>query len=275
MSLDPHIRTALIEAVRRVSVAEILPRFRNLAPDQIASKSAPDDLVTEADRAAEAAIAAAVADILPGALVVGEEATAAAPALPARLADAGTAVIIDPVDGTWNYAHGLSVFGVILSVMQGGRTVFGLHYDPINDDWIEAALGEGTWLVRDSRHRLTLPPRPPRLASELFGLIPVWLFPPETRDAMIMAQTHFGRTGSLRCSCHEYRLLAQGSVDFLLSATAKPWDHAAGVLLATEAGGTARMLDGSDWRPGISKGPLLVARDEATSEAVGAVFSAM
>ncbi|MFD1881686.1 inositol monophosphatase family protein [Paracoccus pacificus] len=268
MTLSDAERSALIEAVRRAARDHVLPRFRALSPADIATKSAADDLVTAADLAAEASLTQAVAHIFPGALVVGEEAAAADPVLPSRIADADLTVIIDPVDGTWNYANGLSVFGMILSVVRDGRTVFGIHYDPLNDDWVEAGLGTGAWLQHNGRHPLRLAPRPPRPASELFGMIPIWLFDADRRKAMFAAERQLARVGSLRCSCHEYRLLAQGSVDFLLSATAKCWDHAGGVLITTEAGGAAEMLDGSAYRPGESQGSLLAARDRATLEAV-------
>lgn len=273
MILSDAERTALIEAVRTAARDHVLPRFRALAPAEIATKTAADDLVTAADLAAEASLTDAVAGIFPGALVVGEEAAAADPDLPSRLAGAEVAVILDPVDGTWNYANGLSVFGMILSVVREGRTVFGLHYDPLNDDWVEAGLGTGAWLHHKGRHPLRLAPRPPRPARELFGMIPIWLFDADRRAAMFEAERRLARVGSLRCSCHEYRLLAQGSVDFLLSASAKPWDHAAGVLIATEAGGRAEMLDASAYRPGSSQGSLLAARDQSTLEAVRALIA--
>ncbi|MDO5647627.1 inositol monophosphatase family protein [Paracoccus sp. (in: a-proteobacteria)] len=272
MTLSDTERSALIAAVRDAARTHILPRFRSLSPSDIASKSAPDDLVTAADLASEAALTDAARTILPGCVVVGEEAAAADPALPSRLMYADTAVIIDPVDGTWNFAQGLSTFGVILSVMRGGQTVFGLHYDPLNDDWIWAGLGQGAWLDRSTQgggtHRLTLPQAAPRPASALFGMLSPWLFDASKRSAAIAAQTQFARTAALRCSCHEYRLLVQGSVDFLLSATAKPWDHVAGVLLTAEAGGVSAMLDGSDYIPGISEGTLINARNAGELETI-------
>lgn len=262
MTLAEPERAALIASVRRAARELILPHFRALAPDQIRWKSGIDDLVTAADLAAEAAISADARQILPGALIVGEEATAADPSLPARIADADLAVIIDPIDGTWNFANGLSVFGVILAVTSRGRTVFGMLYDPLNDDWIEATLGHGAWYHRHGRHRLMQPAETP---ADPAGLISPWLFPEPRRKAVFEALPRFRRVDNLRCSCHEYRLLAQGGTDFMLSALAKPWDHAAGVLIAQETGALARMLDGGDYLPGTSDGPILVARDQATA----------
>ena len=155
MSLSPDLEEALIALVRRVAKSEILPRFRRLPDSDIRSKSAPDDLVTEADERAEAAMSAAVAQMMPEALVIGEEAVSADPTILAGLAEAERAVIIDPVDGTWNFAKGLATFGVVLAVAERGETVFGLLYDPVMDDWVMANRGGGTWYCRpDAAPRL-------------------------------------------------------------------------------------------------------------------------
>ena len=129
MSLTSEQVDALIQIVRDVAAKEVRPLFRNLDTSDIDSKSAPDDLVTVADRAAELAIAAAVAKLLPDAEIVGEEAVSADAAILDRVGQ-GQVVVIDPIDGTWNFAHGLSTYGVILAVVEDGETVFGMLYDP-------------------------------------------------------------------------------------------------------------------------------------------------
>jgi len=72
-----------------------------------------------------------------------------------------------------------------------------------------------------------------------------------------------GQATPLRCSCHEYRLLAQGAAEFVLSDRLNPWDHAAGVLICQRAGGVARMLDGRAYDTSITDGVLLCAGSEA------------
>ena len=74
MTVDDVTTTALVERVRDVARTEIMPQFRRLSPGDIDAKSGPDDLVTVADRAAEAALAAALVPLFPGAEMVGEEA---------------------------------------------------------------------------------------------------------------------------------------------------------------------------------------------------------
>ncbi len=134
--MTPAQQAALINLVRRAARAEIMPRFRNLAQGDITTKSGPHDLVTEADHQAEAMIARGLQRMFPHALIIGEEAVAAKPSLREDVSAAELAIIIDPVDGTWNFAHGLPLFGVIIAVTRFGRPVLGLLYDPVADDWI-------------------------------------------------------------------------------------------------------------------------------------------
>ena len=101
----------ILETVRGTAKREIMPRFRALSETDISTKSAPDDLVTAADQAAEARITKRLKKAFPNTLIFGEEAVAANPSLRGQLADAELAIIIDPEDGTWNYARGLALFG--------------------------------------------------------------------------------------------------------------------------------------------------------------------
>src|SRR4051794_14753313 len=90
--------------LRDASRAEILPRFRNLAHGAVRMKTGPLDLVTEADEAAERRIEAGLRREFPGCVVIGEEAASADPSLLAELAGAELAFVVDPIDGTANFA---------------------------------------------------------------------------------------------------------------------------------------------------------------------------
>lgn len=134
--------------LRDAAKVEILPRFRRLDASQIRQKSEAIDLVTEADEAAEAFIKREVMAILPEATFIGEEGVAADPSLINKLADAELAIIVDPIDGTANYAAGMPLFGVMAAVVANGETVAGILYDPMGDDWVMAERGGGAWLRR-------------------------------------------------------------------------------------------------------------------------------
>ena len=131
----------VLDAVRATAKAVILPRFRHLAATEVDRKSGYDDLVTVADTEAEAMIRDLLARTWPQAQVTGEEGVAADPQMRAAMAGSGWKVIVDPIDGTWNFAKGLATFGVIAAVAETGRLDYGLLYDPLGDDWIEARAG--------------------------------------------------------------------------------------------------------------------------------------
>lgn len=258
MTLTDAQADALIEAVRAAARDEIMPRFRNLDASDIDTKTGPQDLVTIADREAERAITEAARAILPGALIVGEEAAADDPSLTGKLADAETAVIIDPVDGTWNFARGLAVFGVILAVRMQGETVFGLLYDPVLDDWVMGRKGQGAWYCRPGAAPLRLAGPKPKPKAESILLTPLDVYPAADQPAIAARFPAYGQANSLRCSCHEYRLFAQGHVDAIVSPDAKPWDHAAGVLIAQECGHVVRDGGVPGYDPAAARLPLVV-----------------
>jgi fructose-1,6-bisphosphatase/inositol monophosphatase family enzyme len=126
---------SLLSGLLREAVeADIMPRFRNLAPADIAENTSSIDLVTEADLMAEKRITRALRERFPGVLVVGEEACEADKSLMPALADADLAFVVDPVDGTYNFASGLPIFGTILAVVVRGETVGGIIHDPVLGD---------------------------------------------------------------------------------------------------------------------------------------------
>ncbi|SBS35204.1 Inositol-1-monophosphatase [Marinomonas aquimarina] len=260
--LSPEKKLAIIETVREVAKQEILPRFRALSEDAIDTKSGFDDLVTVADLAAENAMTEHFKKMIPEALVVGEEAVAADESVLKHLDSSALVIIIDPIDGTWNYANGLATFGVLIAASFQGETIFGLLYDVVNDDWIEASKGEGAWYVKPNhvRHQLQLSEAPSD--ENLVGIYSPFLFKDiEQRKQAAITQAQYARVLSMRCSCHEYRTLLGNNVDFFISPKPNSWDHAAGLLAFQEAGGMVAMLDGSVYRPSVRKGMIVAARN--------------
>ncbi|MEM1236483.1 MAG: inositol monophosphatase [Pseudomonadota bacterium] len=273
MPLAPDARHALIQAVRDAAKAEIIPRFRRLDDRDVQTKSGALDLVTEADTCAEAAIRKSIATILPGARVVGEEGVATDPAELDQIGLPGVTVVVDPVDGTWNFARGLALFGTILAVIEDGETVFGLLYDPLADAWIEAAKGEGSWyVVGENRTRLTLGAPPP--LAEMTGLHSAYGLTPSQWAASAALQPRFGRVTSLRASLWDYRLQITGGAGFCLNRYLNVWDHAAGVLALTEAGGYAALLDGRPYDPALREGYLLTAQSKSLWDQIAPDFAA-
>src|SRR5947207_2016514 len=109
--------------MRETAAAEVLPRFRNLTKQDIREKR-PGDIVTVADVASEQRLASGLAKILPGVPVVGEEAVEADPGLLDLIGRRGESCwIVDPLDGTANFAAGKDQFAVIVCLVQDGATV--------------------------------------------------------------------------------------------------------------------------------------------------------
>jgi fructose-1,6-bisphosphatase/inositol monophosphatase family enzyme len=258
---DSHV-DMLADLLSETAKAEIMPRFRRLEKGSVRRKTSRDDLVTEGDIAAERAISKVLRQRYPGALIVGEESVNDNPALLHGLADADLAFIVDPIDGTFNFASGLPLFCVMLAVTVKGETVAGIIHDPVGGDWVLATLGGGSF-ARDAAGALA----PTRVAdpvpvSEMTGALS-WQFLAEPDRSRVAANyTRCLAPMNYRCVAHEYRLLAQGHADFGLYTSLMPWDHLAGTLIHAEAGGHVAKLDGTPYRPGdASDGRLLAAPD--------------
>lgn len=252
--------------LRAAAKAEIMPRFRRLDPAGVRQKSEAIDLVTDADEAAEAWIRQAVADRFPGAVFIGEESVAADPGLLGRLPGADTAIIIDPIDGTANYAAGMPLFGTMAAVVRNGETVAGILYDPLGDDFVLAETGAGAWHHLSDGNELRLKAADPVPLERMVGTASAGFLPKEVRGTVMGNLAKVRMVASYRCAAHEYRSLAGGHWHFTMFNKLLPWDHLAGTLIAQEAGCYAARFDGSAYKPEHSSGGLLLAPDRASWE---------
>jgi fructose-1,6-bisphosphatase/inositol monophosphatase family enzyme len=254
--------------MREAAETEILPRFRQLGAGTVRMKTGPLDLVTDADEAAERLITAGIGRLFPGAVVVGEEATAADPDLLTRIADADLAFVVDPVDGTANFAAGLPLFGVMAAAMVRGEIVASVIHDPIGGDGALALRGEGAWMEQPSGARADLRVAEAAPLGQMTGAINWRYLPEPERARMLAALPRFATTWDYRNAAHEYRLLAQGFAHVALFARMMPWDHAPGWLIHREAGGYSARLDGSPYTPTETRGGIILAPDRDSWEAV-------
>jgi fructose-1,6-bisphosphatase/inositol monophosphatase family enzyme len=262
-SISPQHRLVILDAARRAGREQVMPRFRMLADHEISTKSGPADLVTLADTMAEAQMIAEISAAWPEALVAGEEAVAADETLRDKMATAEWAVVIDPVDGTWNYAKGLALFGMIIAVLHRGVPVFGLLFDPVLDDWVEASVDAPATIATAAGPSRVLRSSPETRIGRMNGYVTLGLFPRAMKERIVQGFPDFARVTSLRCACHEYRMVAQGHAEFAISGPKPhPWDHAAGVLAVQGAGGVARMIDGRPYDASIVRGVVLAAASQ-------------
>jgi fructose-1,6-bisphosphatase/inositol monophosphatase family enzyme len=259
---------AVADILRTTAQAEILPRFRNLSADAIRTKSSQLDLVTDADEAAERVIEAELLRRFPGALVVGEEGVSRNASVLDGLGDAELAVILDPVDGTLNFASGLPLFGVMAAVAIKGEIVCGVILDPISDDWAMAVRGEGAWIQRPDGSASPLQVASSVPLSQMAGNVSWRYLPEDLRPVVTGNLPKVAMAADLRCAAHTYRQIAAGYLHFSFSSSVMPWDHAAGWLIHREAGGYTAHFDGSPYRPVNRGGGLISAPDKETWQAV-------
>ena len=260
---------ALLAEVAR---AEIMPRFRRLGAGAIRTKSGPLDLVTDADEAAERAIAAGLRRLFPGCTVIGEEAASADMALLGAIATAELCFVVDPIDGTANYAAGLPLFGSMAAVVRRGEVVAAIIHDPVGHDTALALRGEGAWTEAEDASRTDLRVAAPVPVPEMSGAVS-WRYMPEGRRQTVCRNLpRLGANFDLRCAAHQYRLLAGGHCHHMVFNRLLPWDHAPGWLLHREAGGYSARFDGSEYAPADATGGLICTPDEASYRALRAAL---
>ena len=201
----------------------------------VGTKSSPTDMVTDTDRAAEALIVAGIEAARPGDAVLGEEGADA-------VGTSGVRWVVDPIDGTTNYLYGLPGFAVSIAAELDGEAVVGVVHDPLHGDVFTAVRGAGA-------HRNGRPIHASDHADLSTALIATGFAYERTRrraQAAVLERVlprvrdirRFGAASVDLCS------VACGRVDGYYEVGLAPWDHAAGALIATEAGALVGDLDG-------------------------------
>lgn len=231
--METDFLASAIEAARHAG--EILLSWRDRFTVSEKSRS---DLVTEADIASQQAIAGLLRERHPGHALLGEE----------GLEDPGTGNgyrwIIDPLDGTGNYVHGVPYFAVSIALEHEGDLVVGVVLDPTHDELFTAVRGEGARLngqpltvssdrVSDLCEALVVASLPVGVESADHPAIARFL-------RVLISSQHMQRTGS---AAMNLAYVAAGRLDAFFSSSLKSWDMAAGALLVTEAGGKVTAMD--------------------------------
>lgn len=236
--------------VQNVVASVVMPSFRSLRPEDIHSKDTPgdpDDLVTIVDKAAERSLIDALKDVVPGAAFIGEEAACDDPSLLAALSAPAPAWLIDPIDGTKNFARGNANFGVMLALVEAGRTRASWMAIPAahpSGYTVVAERGGGTRIDgarAGSRRDVPAIPR---------GSIHTRMMPADTaREVMEKLRGAYEPHPSTGSAATEYSAIVRGEKDFVIYYRLLPWDHAPGALAVTEAGGAAVHLSGDAYAP--------------------------
>jgi fructose-1,6-bisphosphatase/inositol monophosphatase family enzyme len=232
---------AVVDAVHEVARTELVPRFRNATHARFTK---PDgSFSTEADHAAQEALSvrlAALADVP----IIGEE-MKHADQLDAWGAGGRGVWVIDPVDGTTNFASGIPYFAVSVAYMVDGRSRLGVIHNPISGETFRAESGRGSWL-NDER----LPLRTADIdLSDSVAAIEEKRVPRPLRLRALEAPP-FHSVRNFGAGVLHWCELAAGRMDVFLNGGQELWDYAAGYLMLEEAGGFMCMIGDDDFFAG-------------------------
>jgi fructose-1,6-bisphosphatase/inositol monophosphatase family enzyme len=261
-SIDHVLRVG--EILSGAARTEIMPRFGRLVTGQVREKSSRFDVVTDADEAAEMVMSKALEAVYPNAVVVGEEAAARDHTLLDALGTAELAFVLDPLDGTKNFASGLPLFGVMAAATVRGEVVLAAIHDPVCRNTAFALRSEGAWIQDEDGSCIDLRVAGAVSVQDMDAIIGTNFLPEPLRTTVNGNLSRLRMSSWLRCAAHEYRMAAAGHCDLLFYNKLMPWDHAAGWLLHQEAGGYSAHFDGTPYRPTHLTGGLICAPDQAS-----------
>ena len=247
---------AVLSLIQDVAADVVTPRFRSLAAGEVMEKK-PGDLVTVADREAEALLIEALGAAYPDAVLLGEETFAADPSLLDRFLAADHAFTIDPIDGTKNFVAGSPDHAVMVAETLHGETVRGWIWQPEHRVAWVAERGAGVFRDGVRMHR---EPVPDGVAP--VGATSMWTMRGHSLDGLSPMRLTWV------CCGVDYPKLIEGEADYLVYSRSKAWDHAPGALMVTEAGGRVGHPDGTPYTPRSTRPGLVVAADPATYAAV-------
>lgn len=256
---------AVEDAVREAAAVEVMPRFRTLERHEIIEKTGPQDLVTVADRLAEEHLTASLTKLLPGSVVVGEEAVHADPGVLEELHRTEPVWIVDPIDGTRQFVRGEQGFTTLVALAEHDEVLASWTYAPALELMAVARRGRGAELNGEP---LRCGSPEPNAVLQIATSHPDFSSSDETRS---FARLAVEGVASRPCGSAglEYLHVAEGSLDAVTFGWENPWDHAAGLLLVAEAGGASATIAHKPFRiAGGNALPFTAARDRATADYV-------
>lgn len=262
MTFDIQAVTECIEEAARTLV---LPRFARLSAGDIESKNTPgdaQDLVTIVDREVEAQLSRALTALSPTANVLGEEAVHQRPELFRLLASDQPLWIIDPIDGTKNFAAGSSAFGIMVAYVVAGRSQAAWIVLPARCQTFVAEFGSGAYVNGVRIPVQSCVPDCSLRGAALTRYMPggLGIAVTEALNRRVRARPPSG------CAAIEYTDILMGHSDFVVYYRLLPWDHAAPALVLTEAGGCVSHNSGHPYTARSENQLTFAARDVHTAD---------
>lgn len=230
------MRNELEQVIRDAAVQELVPRFNRVG--QLLKSDG--SIVTEADIAMQQRLLVALHQRWPTIPLLGEEMT---PEEQQQLLDHNDEglCLLDPLDGTSNFAAGIPYFCVSLALLRKGAVELALIYDPLRDECFSAEKGKGAWLNGESLQA----PTAMRPLQQGIALIDLKRLTPKLA-ARVVSQPPYSSQRNLGSGALDWCYVATGRVDVYLHGGQKLWDYAAGQLILSEAGGHSSTLQGED-----------------------------
>ena len=239
------IRSALMN----VMTSAVLKAGRSLKRDfgevenLVVSVKGPGDFVTAADRKAEKTIFEELSKARPGYSFLMEESGTV------EGSDKSHRWIVDPLDGTTNFLHGLPIFAISVALEREGQLIAGVIYNPATDDMYVAEKGQGAWY---NNRRLRVAPR-----RELSDALIACGIPhlgkakdhPRFKAELAAVMARASNVRRLGAASLDLALTAAGRFDGYWERNLQPWDVAAGGLMVLEAGGIIANADGGEFGP--------------------------
>ncbi|MBB43209.1 MAG: hypothetical protein CMM44_05540 [Rhodospirillaceae bacterium] len=236
--LDPH---RIVDVMRNCANDIVMPYFRNLSDTQIWRKK-NNSIVTIADIKSEEFLQRNLLNLLPGSTTIGEEETENDPRIVNRLRGDKPVWVIDPVDGTSNYAQGKKRFSMIIALCINGEAIGGWLATPATDRYFWSMKDEGSW---SGEKRIFITGNKIYRSQKLSGSLGAKITKLEG------IRNNFKNLYRQACCGADYMDIAEEKLDFAFyRGGMKVWDHCAGDLLVREAGGhTGELVTGKAYRP--------------------------
>ncbi len=250
-----------LRSLARAASAETLPRFRTQGA--IANKLASGfDPVTEADREAERAIRALIAESYPGHGILGEEFGGENPGSPYQW-------IIDPIDGTRAFISGIPVWGTLVGLTVQGEAVAGLMSQPFTGE-LFFATGEGARYEGPGGDRALATRKTASLSDAILFTTTPALFSGDARGRYdrLEERVRLARYGT---DCYAFAMVAAGQVDIVADPGLQSYDIAALIPIIEQAGGVVTTFEGG---PAEAGGDILAAATPELHEAARAILAA-
>ncbi len=244
----------MIKAARKAARG-LIRDFNEVENLQVSSKG-PGDFVSKADRKAEEIIKTELTEARPTYGYLGEETGETKGEDPTRR------WIVDPLDGTTNYLHGMPHWAVSIALEHKGKIVAAVIYDPVKDEMFTSEKGQGAWL-NDRRIRVSA--RRDLIEMVFSTGVPFANNPdlPQVLQQIARISPHCAGLRRWGAASLDLAYVAAGRFDGFWELGLKPWDMAAGLLLATEAGALVEAWDESE---DILSAPGLIVANEPVFE---------